>query len=96
MIEGELWNRFRDRFLATARQRISVARGLFDKGAVVNAPLIVSELHALAGEASVIGVEEVARLARLGETAWKGEDAERVCKSALDDLDAEIARLAAN
>jgi HPt (histidine-containing phosphotransfer) domain-containing protein len=58
MIE-DLQARFLPRFLSTARQRIERVRGIVasrDHGALLGA---VRELHALVGEASLLGLEVV-------------------------------------
>src|SRR4051794_21869595 len=97
----ELWLRFRERFLESAHKRLSRARTLSTSESS-NAAALASELHALAGEASVLGLDEVAQLARNGERAarsWKtkgdgGAEDRGVCATTLDNLEAAVQTLA--
>lgn len=68
MIE-ELRERFRDKFIDTARDRLN--RGLAALGGDGDAATVRHELHALAGEASVLGLEAMCNMARDGEIAAK-------------------------
>jgi CheY-like chemotaxis protein/HPt (histidine-containing phosphotransfer) domain-containing protein len=63
----ELRARFRTRFIDTARDRIR--RCLTMLGESSNAGNVASELHSLAGEAAMLGFDDVSVLARNGEAA---------------------------
>jgi HPt (histidine-containing phosphotransfer) domain-containing protein len=98
----ELWSRFRDRFLASTEQRLHRARELLESGNKANGARIASELHALAGEAGLLGVGEVSRMARAGESVAKSWSvaADEVARDhaaafarMLDDLDNELKAL---
>ena len=65
----ELRERFRGKFIATARQRLD--RGLAALAGDGDAAAVRHELHALAGEASILGLEAMSRTARDGEAAAK-------------------------
>jgi HPt (histidine-containing phosphotransfer) domain-containing protein len=84
----ELRSKFRGRFIETARARIARTRGPdADSG------VLVSELHALAGEASLLEFAECARLAREAEQhARAGEG--RKCREVVNALAAAIETLA--
>jgi hypothetical protein len=95
----ELWSRFRSRFLESAQTRLSRARALSIDGRA-SAAAIAHELHALAGEASVLGLGDVAAIARAGERAAKtwstrGDDCNGAgpCGTALDELDVAVRAL---
>jgi len=97
----ELWHRFRDRFLESSEHRLKRARAIIASGDPANDAL-ASELHALAGEASVLGVEGMARMAREAERAAKSwsmaaQDAARTeaCKAAIEGLDVALRTLGA-
>ncbi len=97
----ELWHRFRDRFLESSESRLNRARAIIASGDPANDAL-ASELHALAGEASVLGVETMARMAREAERAAKSwgmaaSDAERTraCQTAIENLDVALRTLGA-
>jgi HPt (histidine-containing phosphotransfer) domain-containing protein len=60
--------KFLPRFVATARQRLEHASKLIADGATA-APTIAADLHTIAGEASIMGLHDVAALAREGEQA---------------------------
>lgn len=64
-----LQERFRGEFIRTAQARIERASSALD--AVGNAPTVRNEMHALAGEASLIGFKEVAEAARETEAQAK-------------------------
>lgn len=68
MIE-ELRARFRTRFIETARGR--VRRSLELLGSKEGAPELVTELHSLAGEAALLGLQELSDAARTGELSAK-------------------------
>jgi CheY-like chemotaxis protein/HPt (histidine-containing phosphotransfer) domain-containing protein len=63
----ELRARFRTRFIDTARDRIS--RCLAMLGDNSSAGNVASELHSLAGEAAMLGFDDISVIARNGETA---------------------------
>jgi HPt (histidine-containing phosphotransfer) domain-containing protein len=97
----ELWLRFRDRFLDSSEHRLQRARAIIASGDPANDAL-ASELHALAGEASVLGVESMAKMAREAERAAKSwslaaSDVERTeaCKLAIENLDVALRTLGA-
>jgi HPt (histidine-containing phosphotransfer) domain-containing protein len=58
----ELWERFGARFLASTRERLERAREMVAAG-LTDAHRYAREMHALAGEAAVMGVEDVKELA---------------------------------
>ena len=66
----EIRARFLPRFVATARQRLERARRLIADGADA-APSIAADLHTIAGEASIMGLHDVADIAREGEHAMR-------------------------
>ena len=65
----ELRARFRTRFIETARERIR--RSLSLLGGSDGAAQLVTELHSLAGEASMLGLDDIAEIARSGEESAK-------------------------
>lgn len=65
----ELRARFRTRFIETARARIRLSLSLL--GDPDGAAQLVTELHSLAGEASMLGLDDIAEIARSGEDAAK-------------------------
>jgi HPt (histidine-containing phosphotransfer) domain-containing protein len=98
-MDEELWQRFRARFIETTEKRLDRARAIIARGDPANDAL-ASELHALAGEASILGVDTMASMARAAERAAKSwgaasADVERTlaCTKALDDLHAELKTL---
>ena len=68
----ELRVRFRTRFIETARAR--VRRSLILLGNPGDAAELVAELHALAGEAAMLGLDEISETARSGEEAARRWD----------------------
>jgi len=64
MLEG-LQAQFRDEFLRTARGRLQRAAAALDD--LAQNPVLSQEMHALAGEASLIGFRDVAEAARVAE-----------------------------
>ena len=60
--------KFLPRFVSTARQRLEHASQLIADGATA-APSIAADLHTIAGEASIMGLHDVAEMAREGERA---------------------------
>jgi CheY-like chemotaxis protein len=67
MSDLDLARRFRDAFLAIARARLDRAGAAL--AASGGAAAFAAELHALAGEAAVLGLVELAEVARTGERA---------------------------
>jgi CheY-like chemotaxis protein len=79
----------KERFLATAKERIS--RSLVLLGRPDGSAHLIGELHALGGEASMVGLPEVAKVAWEGEKAahdWgnNGEEAKVPCARLLRKL----------
>ncbi len=73
----ELRARFRDRFIETARQRLGRATAALDEPS--GAAVVRHELHALAGEAAMLGLDAMSQTARDGELSakkWEQGDAE--------------------
>jgi HPt (histidine-containing phosphotransfer) domain-containing protein len=62
--------KFLPRFVTTARQRLDKAQRLIADGAPA-APSIAADLHTIAGEASIMGLHDVAEIAREGERALR-------------------------
>jgi len=75
----------KERFLATAKERIS--RSLALLGRPDGGPHLVGELHSLGGEASMVGFPELA------QTAWEGERAARELGKKGDEAHVQCARL---
>jgi CheY-like chemotaxis protein len=75
----------RERFLATAKERIS--RSLALLGRPDGSAHLVGELHTLGGEASMVGLPEVA------QTAWDGERAARDLGKKAEGAQIQCARL---
>ena len=67
MIE-DIRAKFLPRFVASARERLERASKLIRDGADA-ASSIAADLHTIAGEASIMGLHDVAQLAREGERA---------------------------
>ena len=67
MIE-DIRARFLPRFVTTARQRLEKAQQQIASGTPA-ASSIAADLHTIAGEASVMGLHDVAEMAREGERA---------------------------
>jgi len=67
-VNDDLREKFLPRFVASARQRLERASQLIADGANA-APSIAADLHTIAGEASIMGLHDVAELAREGERA---------------------------
>lgn len=71
LMDEDLYAKFLPQFVALARTRVSVALAAVaqrDHGAM---PATVRELHSLAGEAGLLGLNEVIPLARDGERRAK-------------------------
>jgi HPt (histidine-containing phosphotransfer) domain-containing protein len=64
----DIRQKFLPRFVATARERLERASKAIADGADA-APSIAADLHTIAGEASIMGLHDVAQLAREGERA---------------------------
>jgi HPt (histidine-containing phosphotransfer) domain-containing protein len=98
MIE-EIRARFLPRFLDTARGRLARARDAVANPKAAEPATVAHEIHALAGEAALLELEEVARLARGAEQAarkWtatgEGDDVEG-CRVALVALEDAVSRV---
>lgn len=65
---GHVRARFMGRFIEVARTRLAHALALTAEGSG-DAVAVATELHTLAGEASVLGIKDVAEAARQAETA---------------------------
>lgn len=102
-MKDELWARFGARFLETARARVSRVSPVVANGGRDAVSTLVSEMHSLAGEASMLGVAPIAELARTVEVAakkWgasKGEDEDAhglaACAAALRKLGEALEKL---
>lgn len=96
----ELRERFRDRFIDTARQRLS--RGTAALESASGAATVRHELHALAGEASMLGLEAMSHTARDGEAAarrWEEgatDDSKQLSARALRTLGFQLDAFAAD
>ncbi len=93
----ELRARFRTRFIDTARGRVH--RILVLLGQPERAEELAAELHALAGEAAMLGLDEISETARRGEEAarsWhRGESSAQVrCARGARSLGQQIERFA--
>jgi HPt (histidine-containing phosphotransfer) domain-containing protein len=64
----DIRRKFLPRFVASARERLERASKLIADGADA-APSIAADLHTIAGEASIMGLHEVAAMARDSERA---------------------------
>ncbi|MGZ3420189.1 MAG: Hpt domain-containing protein [Polyangiales bacterium] len=94
----ELSAAFLPRFLEAARGRITRARKSLQSTLSSDRAKVSHELHALAGEAAVLELVDVAELARAAEAiarrwsaAGDSQDADR-CRDALVRLDAAVDR----
>ncbi len=98
MIE-ELRAKFRGRFITTAKARVHKAAEHIDGEG--NAAVVRGELHSLAGEAAMLGFEEIASSARTGERAarsWRDDgsvEGRSECARALGELTRQLDALAA-
>jgi CheY-like chemotaxis protein/HPt (histidine-containing phosphotransfer) domain-containing protein len=93
----ELRARFRTRFIDTARDRISRCVAML--GDSSSAGDVASELHSLAGEAAMLGFDDISLVARNGETAARrwlaGSTAAHVeCARVVRTLGREVAAMA--
>jgi HPt (histidine-containing phosphotransfer) domain-containing protein len=89
-VNDELLARFLPRFRAIAKDRLARVRARGDGDALS----AIQELHALAGEAAVLGLKHVAELVRAAEARWRKEawaspeartEALAVIESAIDE-----------
>jgi HPt (histidine-containing phosphotransfer) domain-containing protein len=64
----EIREKFLPRFLDSARSRLRHAAAAISEGAQA-APAIAADLHTIAGEASIMGLAELAEIARESERA---------------------------
>jgi hypothetical protein len=91
----ELRSRFLRRFVQSGRDR--TARALDALRSPPGAPVAVYELHALAGEAAILELIDVAALARAGEKAAReattGPEAREECARLLRSIAAAIEAL---
>jgi CheY-like chemotaxis protein/HPt (histidine-containing phosphotransfer) domain-containing protein len=74
----------KDRFLTTAKERISRSLALLNRAE--GKERIVGELHTLGGEASMVGLPELA------QTAWDGEKAARALGHKREEAQVQCAR----
>ncbi|ACY19247.1 response regulator [Haliangium ochraceum] len=94
----ELRERFRERFIDTARQRMHRCLDLLSQ--LEHADALAVELHSLAGEAAMLGLYEISETARDGEKdarAWQDGtvSAQRSCARAVRQLRQQIEAFAA-
>jgi HPt (histidine-containing phosphotransfer) domain-containing protein len=80
--------RFLPRFAELARERVERALAL---AARAEFGAIVSELHALAGEATLLGLNRIAELAREGEETARKGDSRTECERVLHALATHVA-----
>jgi HPt (histidine-containing phosphotransfer) domain-containing protein len=93
--------RFMPKFTAIARQRIARSVELANQRSAEHVPAIMRELHAIAGEAGLLGLGAIVVLARSGEehakrlkTSRTSEDAD-VLLATLTELESAIERIVA-
>ena len=70
-MKADLWEKFGARFIGSARARVARARPAIDTQSRDAVMTILNEMHALSGEASMIGVPKIAQLAKSLEAAAK-------------------------
>jgi hypothetical protein len=85
----DLRARFLARFIESGHQRARRATEI----CVLRPDLAAGELHALAGEAALLGFDEIDALARRGERAARQKDNEE-CARILGEIDVALAALA--
>jgi HPt (histidine-containing phosphotransfer) domain-containing protein len=83
-----LRSRFLPRFLAIAAGRIDRCKQLAERG---DWNAITTELHALAGEAALLELRDIAGLAREGERLARKPESQSECASTLRAIEAQIA-----
>jgi HPt (histidine-containing phosphotransfer) domain-containing protein len=81
-------SRFLPRFLTIAEGRIQRCSQLAERGDWNG---ITTELHALAGEAALLELRNIAELAREGERRARKPESQGECASILRDIEAQIA-----
>jgi HPt (histidine-containing phosphotransfer) domain-containing protein len=81
-------SRFLPRFLTIAEGRLQRCTQLAERGDWNG---ITSELHALAGEAALLELRDIANLAREGERLARKPDSQGECASVLRAIEAQIA-----
>jgi HPt (histidine-containing phosphotransfer) domain-containing protein len=84
----DLWRRFLPRFVRTGRERARRAREACGE----RLDVVATELHALAGEAALLGVGDIDRLAREGERAARKKIPDE-CAKALAAIEAVLATM---
>lgn len=99
-MNADLWQKFGARFIGSARARVARARPAIDTRSREGVSTIVTEMHALSGEASMIGVPKIAQLAKSLEAAAKRWNAAQTkeeiaggiasCVDGLRDLSAAV------
>ena len=91
---ADLRERFLPRFIQTARQRAARATGALDSAQGM--AVAVTEFHALAGEAAILELLDIATLARQGEKAARGAssrgpgEARTECERVLGQIEAAV------
>jgi hypothetical protein len=87
--------RFLPRFAALARDRIARGMAVASAGDATSAPKVIGDMHSLAGEAGMLGLETVLQAAIAAESAarrFAAESGEAVSLDrALRDLQAAVA-----
>lgn len=84
--------RFLPRFAAVARKRLENAEALIARADPAKAGMLAAEMHALAGEAAILGLTEVADAAHEAEIAAEGwlrsgvAEGAAACQKSLDSL----------
>ncbi len=92
----ELHAKFLPQFVALARQRVEKALGVVERREIAGVPAVLRELHALAGEAGLLGLERIVPLARETEThakqfyATRGDDVAAALVETLGQLQRAI------
>jgi HPt (histidine-containing phosphotransfer) domain-containing protein len=84
-----LREKFRAQFVASATSRHERVVRMLGRGAETNLLEVASELHTLGGEAAMLGANDIATLARIGEDAATRED-RALLRHALDQLEVAI------
>ena len=84
-----LREKFRAQFVASATSRHERVIRMLGRGSDTNLLEVASELHTLGGEAAMLGANDIATLARIGEDAATRED-RALLRHALDQLEVAI------
>jgi len=90
----ELQREFRGQFLEVAESRLARAVDIVRHAA--GAPQLRAEMHALAGEAAMLGFDDLAATARRAEdaaTAWGDGGGVATCAELVAEVGAALARL---